>query len=370
MKRTRLFPAATLAALAVLACGSEKTTEPTDEEPAQYISVRRAWQPGERDSTAAYVLRARAWDEYSDLAPQAFAVWDSTTDIVLNPAWSPAASALPGTPAPPALAPAAPQFEAGWGSMGMDILIVFDSVPGGTVQRDSLYWIATRWWNPADSTWKGWIVRATTAPTFGWVFVSTTGFDGSGGHTGAGGGEARLASGTYWEANFGLYRITQNDSYGARQRIPAGPFLGGNVEFGLIGGQLWFVSMPRITGADTPATESVNWDFRAAPINAQRIRCYFPPITPPAGYDACTGQAFARIVAAAQAGRMTAPIAAGFAEDVWATLVPAAAARRGKRCRSPARGRRRATRPRRPGGERSGPLVVRIPERPSSRRTA
>jgi len=304
MSPTRLLPAAALAALAALACGSEKTTEPTEDEPAQYISVRRAWRPGERDSTAAYVLRTRAWDEYSDLAPQAFAAWDSTTDVVLNPAWR-----QPTAP-PPGLQLAS-QFEAGWGSMGMDILIVFDSVPGGTIERDSLYWIGARWWNPADSTWKGWIVRATTAPTFGWVLVSTTGFDGSGGHTGSGAGEARLASGTYWEANFGLYRITRNDSYGARQRIPAGPYLGGNVEFGLLGGQLWFVSMPRITGADPPATERIDWDFSAAPINAQRIRCYFPPITPPAGYDACTGQAFASIVAAAQAGRMTAPIASG-----------------------------------------------------------
>jgi hypothetical protein len=252
------------------------------------------------------------------------------------------------------------QFQAGWGSMGMDYLIVFDSVPGGTIQRDSLYWIATRWWNPADSTWRGWIVRATTAPTFGWVFVNTASFDGSGGHTGAGGGEARLASGTYWEANFGLYQISQNGSYGARQRIPAGPYLGGSIEFGLIGGWLLWVSMPRVAGADTPTTQSVNWDFRAAPINAQRIRCYFPPITPPAGYGACTGEAFARIVAAAQAGRTRAPLAAGFAEEMWSALVPAAAARRGKRCRSPGGGRRRATRLRCPGGERSRPPVARI----------
>jgi hypothetical protein len=360
MNRTRLFPAAALAATAMLVCGCDNTTEPPEEEQAQYISVRRAWQPGERDSAAAFVLRTRAWDEYSDLAPLAFAAWDSTTDIVPNPAWSPVASVQPGTPAPPALAPMASQFQAGWGSMGMDYLIVFDSVPGGTIQRDSLYWIATRWWNPADSTWRGWIVRATTAPTFGWVLVNTASFDASFGHTGAGGGEARLASGTYWEANFGLYQINQNGSYGARQRIPAGPYLGGSIEFGLIGGWLLWVSMPRIAGADTPTTQSVNWDFRAAPVNAQRIRCYFPPITPPAGYGACTGEAFARIVAAAQAGRTRAPLAAGFAEEMWAALAPAAAARRGKRCRSPGGGRRRATRLRCPGGERSRPPVARI----------
>ena len=296
--------------LVVAGCGDERPGSPAPAPAGTpLVSVRRAWRPGERDSAAAYVVRTRAWGGYSDLAPEAYAAWDSATDVVADP--SAAAAPAGVAPAGVGLAPRAPQFESGWGTAAFDILIVFDSVPGGTVQRDSLWWVQTRWWDPADSTWNGYVVHATTASTFGWVFLSTTSFDASGGHSGSGGGEQRLASGTYWEASFGLYRITQNGNYGARQTIASGPYKGGNVEFGLIGGQLAFVSMPRVIGSDAPSTESVNYNFSAAPINAQRIRCYFAPITPPAGYSSCTGAAFASLVTAARSHQLSAAGAAG-----------------------------------------------------------
>ena len=297
--------------------------------PAQYISVRRAWLPGERDATAAYVLAARAWDDFSDLAPAAFATWDSTTDIILNPLWNPAGAA-PWRTSPPARAPMSPLFAAGWSGLGMDILIAFDSVPGGTIQRDSLNWITVRWWNPADSTWKGWIIRGTTATTFTYQTVNTTAFNATGDHTGVGAGEARLASGSYWEGNGGQYRITSNGSYGTRTTIPSGPYKGGNVQSGLMGGQLNAVTMPRVLGTDTPTTKTINWDFRAATLNSLRIYCYFTPLTPPTGYTSCTGSAFANIVAAARAHRLTAAMAAGLADSLFTALSP--------------RGTRRATR--------------------------
>jgi hypothetical protein len=185
----------------------------------------------------------------------------------------------------------------------LDIRIVFDSVPGGTVQKDSLDWLSTFWWNPADSTWKGLVTKATTAATFAYVTMNTTAFDAAGGRSGQGGGEARLASGTYWEANGGQYRITSNSGYGSRTTITSGPYTGGNVQFGNAAGRLNSVTMPRITGSDAPTTATVNYNFGATPINAQRIFCYFTPVTPPAGYTSCTGSAFARIVALARAGR-------------------------------------------------------------------
>lgn len=266
------------------------------EVPAQYISVRRAWRPGERDSAAQYIVRTRAWGEYSDLAPLAFAAWDSTTDIIQNPAWQPVAPRASG------VQPAA-QFASGWGSVGIDIRIVFDSIPGLPVQKDSLDWVMTFWWNPADSTWKGYVARATTAATFGYQTLNTTAFDASGGKSGQGGGEARLASSTYWEANGGQYRITSNSNYGSRQTITSGPFLGGNVQFGLMGGRLNNVTMPRITGTDLPTTQTINYNFGSTPIGSQRMFCYFTPVTPPSGYTQCTGVAFARLVALARAGR-------------------------------------------------------------------
>lgn len=317
--------AAAVAAVAATACSKDATT---DEGPSQYISVRRAWLPGERDSTAAYVVRARAWDDFSDLAPEAFATFDSTTDIIQNPLWSPAAVA-PWSTAPLGRAPMSPQWAAGWGGLGMDILIAFDSFPDNPVipaslgiQRDSLNWISVRWWNPADSTWKGWIIRGTTATTFGYQTVNTTTFNANGAHTGVGAGEARLASLTYWEGNGGRYRVTTNGSYGALSTIPSGPYKGGNVQTGLLGGQLNAVTMPRILGADAPATQTINWDFRAATLNSLRIFCYFTPIVPPGGYTSCTGSAFANIVAAARAHRLTAAMMAGLSDSLFAAMAP------------------------------------------------
>jgi len=292
----RLALAAVLGGTAALGFGCEKTTEPTDEEPAQYISVRRAWRPGERDSVASYVVRTGAWGQYSDLAATAVWAWDSTTDVIVNPEWQPAAAAAAGLRL-------APQFAAGWGSVGMDVRIVFDSIPGGTVQKDSLDWVITLWWNPADSTWKGYMLNATTDATFVERNVSTAFLDASDGKDGAGGGESRAASGTYWEAEGGTYRINENASYGGLSTITSGPFLGGNIQYGLMGGRLRKVTMPRIAGADAPATQTVDYDFRFARIGSQRMFCYFAPVTPPPGYTQCTGQAFANILAAARAGR-------------------------------------------------------------------
>jgi len=323
MRPSGSFLPAVLLAAAVAGCVRDATS-PGEEEgpPAQYLAVRRAWRPGERDSTASWVLRTQAWGEYSDLAPLAYATWDSTVDIVLNPRWSGSVTAARDA-AVPLPAPQAPEFQSGWSGLGLDIQIAFDTVPGGGVQRDSLDWISVRWWNPADSTWKGWIIRGTTANTFGYQTVNTTAFDASGEHTGVGAGEARLASGTYWEGNGGRYRITSNGNYGTYSTIPSGPFKGGNVASGLMGGQLNTVTMPRVLGTDAPATQTISWDFRTARLNSQRIRCYFAPITPPRGYTSCTGEVFARIVAAARAHRLTPAMAAGMTDELFAAQASA-----------------------------------------------
>jgi hypothetical protein len=332
MRPPRTYLLATLAAAAAVAACSKDSTAPGDgsDPPAQYISVRRAWLPGERDSTAAYVVRARAWDDYSDLAPAAFLMFDSTTDIIQNPLWNPGAAA-PWTSSPPARTPLSPQWAAGWGGLGLDILIAFDSVPGGTIQRDSLSWHSVRWWNPADSTWKGWIIRATTATTFAYQTVNTATFNSNSGHSGVGAGEARLASLTYWEGNGGQYRLTFNGSYGARDTIASGVYKGGNSQTGLLGGQLNAVTMPRILGADAPATQTISWDFRVARLNSLRVFCYFAPIVPPAGYTSCTGSAFANIVAAARAHRLTAAMMAGLSDSLFAAMAQQEAVRTGRK---------------------------------------
>jgi len=272
--------------------------------PAQFISVRRAWRPGERDSVVAFVLRTRVWGEWSDLAPLALAGWDSTSDIVPNPLYHPAAGA-----AGPSLAP---QWSSGWSSLGMDIRIVFDSTPDVVgVEKDSLDWVMTFWWNPSEAAWKGYVVKATTDtvwaqnPASGST-IDTITFDDTYGKSGLAGGEGRLRvdSATYWEAYSGKYWLTYNSGFGALQVISSGPYTGGNFQTGgSFGGRLLSVSMPREWGNTAPTTQSINWDFRTARINAQRIWCYFTPVTPPTGYSSCTGSAYARIIALARAGR-------------------------------------------------------------------
>ena len=296
MTLRRLALATALGGTAALGCGCENAAEPTDEEPAQYISVGRAWRPGERDSVAGYVVRTGAWGQYSDLAATAVWAWDSTTDVILNPEWQPTAAPVPGLQL-------AARFAAGWGSAGIDVRIVFDSIPGGTVQKDSLDWVITLWWNPADSTWKGYLLDATTDSTFVERNVDTAVLNASDGKDGAGGGESRSVSGTYWQADGGTYRINDNGSYGGLSTITSGPFLGGNIQYGLMGGRLRRVTMPRISGPDAPTSQTVDYDFRSARIGSQRMFCYFAPVTPPPGYTQCTGVAFASIIAAARAGR-------------------------------------------------------------------
>ena len=287
------------------------------EVPAQYITARRAWRPGERDSLKAYIVRTGALDDVSGVAAQALDQEDSTTEVILNPAWHPAAAA-------PAGVRPAPMFATGWGARGLDMLVVFDSMPDvAGIQRDSLDWIAVRWWNPADSTWKGWIIRATTAATFPtYQTVNTTAFNASGANTGVGAGEARLASGTYWEGNSGQYRITSNSGYGAYSQMTGGPYLGGDFAVGQMLGRLNNVKMPRQLGADAPATSTVNFDFGAAPVTAWRIRCYFPPVPPVSPYHACTGQAAARLVAAARAHRVTPALLAGLSDPILNATTP------------------------------------------------
>lgn len=289
------------------------------DAPAQYIAARRAWRIGERDSLAAYIVRTRAMDDFSDVAAQALLREDSAVDIILNPAWHAAAGMGAAGVLP------APRIANGWNGRGLDILVVFDSVPGGTIQRDSLDWISLRWWNPADSTWKGWMIRGTNVATWGtYVTVNTTAFDATGEHSGVGGGEARLASGTYWEANGGGYRTTYNAGYGTFSQLTSGPYLGGDYAVGRMGGRLNNITMPRLLGGDAPATQTFSVDFETSYLSAWRIICYFPPIPPVSPYHACTGEAAARLVAAARAGRVTPALLAGVADPLFDAMTPRA----------------------------------------------
>jgi len=261
--------------------------------PAQLITVRRAWLPGERAAAVAAFQANHTTVPYvgdlSDLAPSLFDP-DSVTVIIANPLYP-----APQTPG----MPLAPAFATGWGAIGVDIF-----VQGKTsTPWDTLSWLGVMWWNPADTTWKGWTIRATTATTYSLYNVSTSAFDASNGTTGAGGGEAQQSTGTYWEANSGRIQISYNAGCGTTTTIPSGVWKGGTTTPCTFGGRLVTLTMPRVTGTTAPATQTINFDFRTVRIQGSRITCVFPTPCTSVGVSA----AIARLHASRAASVRRAP---------------------------------------------------------------
>ncbi|HXY20150.1 MAG TPA: hypothetical protein VEH83_09170 [Gemmatimonadales bacterium] len=253
--------------------------------PAQLIAVRRAWLPGERDSAVAAAARNHTSLPYlgdlADLAPQLFDP-DSVTVVVPNPLYQ-----APRSGGPPRVV----QFSAGWGAVGISISIQDHA----NTPWDTLSWLGVMWWNPADSTWKGWTIAATKATTIALTTVSTSAFDASGGTSGSGGGESQQSTGTYWEANGGQVQISSNNRCSAKVTLTSGVWKGGTSRTCSFGGRLVNLTMPRLTGATAPTTQTVNFDFRTAVITGARIVCVFPsPCTGPAAVVARLRAARAR----------------------------------------------------------------------------
>ena len=233
---------------------------------AQYVTVRRAWLPGERDSTIAFVERNHSLNalgyDLSPLAPDIFA-GDSTTVVVPNPGYQGAA---------PAGSARAAAFASGWTTVGVDLFIQNKNV----TPNDTLSWLGVLWYNPADSTWKGLVLAATLATTLPLTTINTTSFNNSGDKTGAGGGEAQQSTGTYWEANGGQIQITQNSLCFGSTTLASGPYKGATENICFFGGQLVNVTMPRLTGTTAPTSQTVSLDFRNNLIWGVRISCVFP----------------------------------------------------------------------------------------------
>ena len=233
---------------------------------AQYITVRRAWLPGERDSMVAFVERNHSLNvlgyDLSSMAPDIFS-GESTTVVVANPLYQP--------PAPAGIARTA-EFASGWSTVGVDVFIQNKNV----TPNDTLSWLGVLWFNPADSTWKGLILAATLATTLPLTTINTTNFSNSGDKTGAGGGEAQQSTGTYWEANGGQIQITSNQFCGNANTLTSGPYKGGTEALCFFGGQLVNVTMPRLTGTTAPTSQTVSLDFRNNLIFGVRISCVYP----------------------------------------------------------------------------------------------
>jgi len=259
----------------------------------EYVTVRRAWNPGERDSLIAHIIQNRTWNfpYVGDVSDQASLMLDpdSAVELVPNPAL---ASPSPGA----ARAPGALRVPGGgWTTAGIDSRIIDNSQS----PPDTTDYLGFFWYNNGDNSWKGFVFAAAPGTTVAATFVNTTAFDAGGHNSGAGGGEFRLAAPTtYWQGDGWVrrntVRVTGNIGFGGVTTVTTGPYLGGTQQTALMSGQLDSVRLDRLSGTfgTNPQYASATFTF----VGSIRLTCVFP--TP------CTTNTL-RAAAAAREGRMT-----------------------------------------------------------------
>jgi hypothetical protein len=270
-------------AFAAALCGavacSSYTDPPLDDYQAEFITVRRAWRPGERDSVIQQVLATQAWilPFAGNLSPMVGQILraDSIDEIVANPAFVPLSSSpfgggglfhvsmVPGT---------------GWSAFGLDIRILDNSQS----PADSSNWLGLFWYNDAEPTWIGFILLATPLDVVSGVTPNTPSFDASEGTTGSGAGEFRQADATYWEARGtgapNKVDVLTNTAAGPLTTVTSGGFTGGTQQSRDMRVRMRTVGFTRITGPTNPTSMTVSFDYTG---NGTALTCIFP--------DPCTG---------------------------------------------------------------------------------
>ena len=263
--------------LALLAACSDPVTPPSDPL-AEFVTVRRAWRPGERDSTIARIKATREFSfpyigDISDDADRIYADTDSVTVMIPNPDFG-----VHGVNESSLLME--PQFATNWNITGVDVFEI------NSAANDTTHWIGVFWSNPAESTWKGFALGAATRTaatvTFPQTVVNTNAFDASFGKTGAASGEVRssTAPATIWMGN-GPGTFPNNTlqvsaaSYGGASTVTTGPFLGGTAANGSMFGRMLTINMTRTQGTTNPSTFTIGLDFRTTAIAAIRYVCVF-----------------------------------------------------------------------------------------------
>ncbi len=225
--------------------------------PSPYITVRRPWLPGERDSAAKAIASL-----YGVGLEASVLALDSTVVIVPNPLYHPAASNFPNMVLSPT--------QSGMTMVGVDLYEMDSTVtPPVTV----IQWLQAFWYNTAEPTWKGYTVVFSTTATTGPVSLNDNTWTSNGGTSGGGGGDARLTTGEFWQATSGKMQITSNTARTAAGTIiTSGPDSGGVQRNGLMGGKQVNVTLTEVT--PTPgATQTFSVDFRTTAIPAARIEC-------------------------------------------------------------------------------------------------
>lgn len=259
-------------ALLVLAAAG-CSTEPEVEAPQQFVIVRRAWAPGERQATIDQVKTTGALAFASFYASTIFADPDSVSVMMPNPAWTP--------PDPHLTTPLAfhmNRFTTGWIIAGTRI----ESYNADQTPPDTVVWTGLFFYDPADTDDRGYVIRGGVSTTFSNVNVNTTAFEASGNKTGAGGGELRVlnADTSEWSAggpvipNINTLDVSAQ-VYGALSSIGSGPWLGGQEATGTIQGRAKRIKFTRVSGTQLPLDFEVDLDFRGG-IQSMRIVCNFP----------------------------------------------------------------------------------------------
>ena len=268
MRRLALVAVLTLP---LAACDSGNSAMvPTTE----FITQRRAWLPGERDSLIARIIVTRALSipyvgDMSDYASSFYSL-DSLDEVVPNPAFSVAAG----------LSPFGPTFSlsglrvpgAGWTSSAIDVHVVNANQANDTFDRLGVFWV-----NQGEPMWKGFVIAATANTTFPATTVNTTNFDLNNAKVGVGAGEGRFSTATVWTANGtgapNQFSVSSSAAVGGTATITTGPFLGGTQQSMNMTMNINNVGMTRVLGAGAPATQTASLSGN---VTGTKFVCLFP----------------------------------------------------------------------------------------------
>ena len=267
-----------LALFLVASCSD--MTQPAPEPPAQFIAVRRAWLPGERDSLIAHIIRDRLFvfpyvGDVSDLAPQFYADTDSVSTIVPNPAYTGAAPSIAG--GGPMAAPGAAAGTL-WLASYLHIGFKITTVNNNVSPPDTIFWHMVLWEDTTNIANHGFTIGYSRASTFSLSPINTTLFDNGFGKSGAASAEIHQGSGTFWAdvGTGGTFQITAQNYPGAFSTVTTGPYLGGLSRPGTQQGRVNNSKMTRQAGAENPNSFTVSVDYRVTGINSTELLCVFP----------------------------------------------------------------------------------------------
>lgn len=273
--------------LAVLAACESEANNPcpnlnvaaNDSANTEFVVVRRPWNAGEREALIASIKSSGGLSlpYVGDISANADMLFDvqCASDIVSRASLQ-AASASPidqTSPFGPTYSLDALRVPGvGWTSSGVDVHIVNNQQSG-----DTFDWLVLFWVNTTEPTWKGFIIGATANTTFPATAVNTTNFDNNNAKIGSGGGEARAATSTVWNANGSgapnTFQVISSSVTGGSSTITTGPFLGGTSAPFQMNQNTNNVGMTRVLGGGAPLNQTASL---AGTVTGTSYNCIFP----------------------------------------------------------------------------------------------